>query len=124
MMHFLSQSCTEAMSNNPSTTVSLTEALAQNLQEKAITRGVNEVNRERTLSLHAQQMATGAPRPINFRGDVADKHQYDKIKSLSAAKALGNVVVVLAESHKTGQTAHYQILANQWGLLEVVACLD
>ena len=41
-----------------------------------------------------------------------------------APQAMGNVVIIQGESQKTGQTAHYQILANQWGLLEALARLD
>ena len=89
----------------------------------AITRGLSEVTRERTLQIHALQMNSGAPKIINFRGDVAEDYQYDKIKPLSKAQALGNVVVIEGESQKTGTVGHYQILANQWGLLEALAKL-
>ena len=93
--------------------------------EKAITQGLSEVTRERTLAIHSQQMGSGNPKIINFRGDIAEDYQYDKIKPLSAkAQAMGNVVVIQGESQKTGQTGHYQILANQWGLLEALARLD
>ena len=93
--------------------------------DKAITQGLSEVTRERTLSTHAQQMGSGNPKIINFRGDIAENYQYDKIKPLSSkAQAIGNVVIIQGESQKTGQTAHYQILANQWGLLEALARLD
>ncbi len=91
---------------------------------KAITKGLSEVTRERTLSIHAQQMGNGNPKIINFRGDVAEDYQYDKIKPLSPkAQALGNVVVIEGESQKTGTVGHYQIQANQWGLLEALAKL-
>lgn len=56
--------------------------------EKAITQGLSEVTRQRTLSIHAQQMGTGNPKLISFRGDIAEKYQYDKIKPLSPAQAL------------------------------------
>jgi hypothetical protein len=70
-------------------------------------------------------MGSGNPKIINFRGDIAENYQYDKIKPLSSkAQAMGNVVIIQGESQKTGQTAHYQILANQWGLLEALARLD
>lgn len=92
--------------------------------DKAITQGLSEVTRDRTLDLHDKQMATGAPRMINFRGDLAERYNYDKIKPLSAGKAFGNVIVIQAESNKTGQVGHYQILGNQWNLLEVLAKLD
>lgn len=93
--------------------------------DKAISQGLSEVTRERTLNIHAQQMGSGSPKIINFRGDIAEKYQYDKIKPLSPkAHTMGNVVVIQGESQKTGQTAHYQILANQWGLLEALARLD
>lgn len=89
----------------------------------AITQGLSEVTRERTLALHSQQMGTGAPKIINFRGDVAERYQYDKIKPLSAAQSLGNVVVIQGESQKTKEQGYYQVLANQWGLLEALAHL-
>lgn len=92
--------------------------------EQAVRDGVSEVTRDRTLQLHAQQMATGKPRPINFRGDVAEKHNYDKLKPLSNAQVAGTVVYIQAESQKSGTTGHYQILANQWGLMEALAKLD
>lgn len=91
---------------------------------KAITQGLSEVTRERTMSIHAQQMGTGNPKIISFRGDVAENYQYDKIKPLSKAQSMGNVVVIEGESQKTGTVGHYQILANQWGLLEALAKLD
>ncbi|MDD3016900.1 MAG: hypothetical protein PHE74_00655 [Comamonas sp.] len=91
---------------------------------KAITKGLSEVTRERTLLIHAQQMGNGNPKVINFRGDVAEDYQYDKIKPLSTkAQAMGNVVVIEGESQKTGTVGNYQILANQWGLLEALAKL-
>ena len=90
---------------------------------KAITKGLSEVTRERTLLIHAQQMGNGNPKIINFRGDVAENYQYDKIKPLSAAQSLGNVVVIQGESQKTKEQGYYQVLANQWGLLEALAHL-
>lgn len=92
--------------------------------DKALTNGLSTATSERTLHLHGQQMASGAPRMINFRGDVAEKHNYDKIKPLSDAWRSGDVVYIQAESHKTGQVGHYQILGNQWNLLEALAKLD
>ena len=72
--------------------------------DKAITQGLSEVTRERTLSTHAQQMGSGNPKIINFRGDIAENYQYDKIKPLSSkAQAMGNVVIIQGESQKTGQ---------------------
>ncbi len=43
---------------------------------------------------------------------------------MSLAREHGKVVYIEAVSHKTGETGHYQILANQWKLLEVLARLD
>ncbi len=69
--------------------------------DKAITQGLSEVTRERTLSTHAQQMGSGNPKIINFRGDIAANYQYDKIKPLSSkAQAMGNVVIIQGESQK------------------------
>lgn len=42
--------------------------------DKAITQGLSEVTRERTLSTHAQQMGSGNPKIINFRGDIAENY--------------------------------------------------
>lgn len=90
----------------------------------ALTNVHNEVIRDRTLALIAQQMDSGAPRDINFRGDIAEKYQYDKIKPLTHGRAFGNVVVIRGESKKTGKQAYYQIQSNQWNLLEVLALLS
>lgn len=93
--------------------------------DKALTTGLNEITLERTLQLYAAHVATGNERLLNFRGDVAEHHQYDKIKpSMQAARSQGHVVYIEAVSQKTGQPGHYQILANQWKLLEVLARLD
>ena len=43
---------------------------------------------------------------------------------MKPAQSQGNVVFIEAVSQKTGETAHYQILANQWKLLEVLARLN
>lgn len=99
-----------------------TDVLPLNL-EKAILQGMSEVTRDRTLQLQARQMATAQPRPINFRGDVAEANQYDKIQPLSEGQASGNVVYIQGKSQKTGAVAHYQILGNQWGLMEALAKL-
>lgn len=43
---------------------------------------------------------------------------------MTSARANDHVVYIEAVSQKTGETGHYQILANQWKLLEVLARLD
>lgn len=93
--------------------------------DKAITAGLSEVTLARTLELYDAHRASGSERILNFRGDLAERYNYDKIKPLmTRARERGNVVYIEAVSHKTGETGHYQILANQWKLLEVLARLD
>ncbi|MGN1057155.1 MAG: hypothetical protein ACI4QS_10630 [Comamonas sp.] len=93
--------------------------------DHAITNGLSEVTRQRTVALYEQQRSSGSERLLNFRGDIAERYHYDKIKPLlSPAQVAGNVVIIEAVSQKTGDTAHYQILGNQWNLLEVLARLD
>ncbi len=91
----------------------------------AVQIGLNEVTRAKTLELYARKYGQADPAAtlLLFRGDVAEAHQYDKIRPLSAARALGNVIVIEAQSQKHGSTGHYQIQCNQWGLLEVLAKL-
>lgn len=92
---------------------------------KALTAGLSEVTLARTLELFQAHVASGSDRLLNFRGDLAEHYNYDKIKPLmTPARAQGYVVVIEAVSQKTGETGHYQILANQWKLLEVLARLD
>ena len=43
---------------------------------------------------------------------------------MTPARTQGFVVAIEAISQKTGETAIYQIMANQWKLLEVLARLD
>lgn len=93
--------------------------------EKAITVGLSEVTLARTLALFAAHLSSGSDRVLNFRGDLAERYNYDKIKpAMKPAQSQGNVVFIEAVSQKTGETAHYQILANQWKLLEVLARLN
>ena len=93
--------------------------------DKALTTGLSEATLARTVALYATHVASGSDRCLNFRGDVAEDHGYDKIKpSMSAARTHGHVVYIEGVSQKTGATGHYQILANQWKLLEVLARLD
>jgi len=93
--------------------------------EKAITVGLSEVTLARTLELFAAHLSSGSDRVLNFRGDLAERYNYDKIKpAMKPAQSQGNVVFIEAVSQKTGETAHYQILANQWKLLEVLARLN
>lgn len=93
--------------------------------EKAITAGLSEVTLTRTLELFTAHLVSGSDRTFNFRGDVAENYGYDKIKpTKKPARAQGNVVYIEAVSQKTGETALYQILANQWKLLEVLARLS
>lgn len=92
--------------------------------KNAVTLNVNEVVRNTTIQLIAQQMASGSPRPINFRGDIAERFNYDKIQPLTDGRVFGNVVVIRGKSQKTGTENYYQILSNQWKLLEIVAVLD
>ncbi len=94
--------------------------------EKAVRMGLNEVTRDKTLELYERKY--GQPEAnaalLLFRGDVAESHQYDKIRPLSVAKALGHVIVIEGQSQKRGSTGHYQVQCNQWGLLEVLSQLD
>ena len=93
--------------------------------DKAITTGLSEVTLARTLELFGAHLSSNSDRLLNFRGDLAEGYNYDKIKPLmKPAKAQGHVVYIEALSQKTGETGHYQILANQWKLLEVLARLD
>jgi hypothetical protein len=57
---------------------------------------------------------------ISFRGDVAERHQYDKIRPLSPAQRHGHQIVIEGESQKTGSTGHYCIECNSWNLIEAV----
>jgi hypothetical protein len=105
--------------------MSHTEAPTTPSLDKAITEGQNEVTRPKTLEVFEKKHGEDLGKHlINFRGDIAEKFNYDKILPLSHAKAIGNVVYILGKSSKTGQEACYQIMANQWGLLEVLAKLD
>lgn len=91
----------------------------------AVTQGLSEVTLERTLALWHRQLETDNDRLLNFRGDLAERYGYDKVKPLLApARTQGHVVVIQGVSQKTGETAPYQILSNQWNLLEVLARLD
>ncbi len=93
--------------------------------EKAVRLGLNEVTRDKTLELYARkygQPDANAPLLL-FRGDVAEAHQYDKIRPLSTAQAMGHVIVIEGQSQKHGTTGRYQIQCNQWNLLEVLAQL-
>ncbi|WP_370678938.1 hypothetical protein [Comamonas sp. GB3 AK4-5] len=105
--------------------MSHTEAPATPSLDKAIMEGQNEVTRPKTLEVfekkHGEELGKHT---INFRGDIAEKFGYDKILPISHAKATGNVVYIQGKSGKTGQEGIYQIMANQWGLLEVLARLD
>lgn len=93
--------------------------------DKALTTGLSEVTLARTLELYAAHISMGSDRSLNFRGDVAERYLYDKIKpSMKPAHTQGHVVYIDAVSQKTGQSGLYQILVNQWKLLEVLAKLD
>jgi len=93
--------------------------------DKAITSGLSEVTLTRTLELFTAHLVSGSDRMFHFRGDVAEHNGYDKVKpTKKPARAQGNVVYIEAISQKTGDTALYQILANQWKLLEVLARLN
>ena len=93
--------------------------------DKAITAGLSEVTLARTLALFTAHLDTGSDRTLTFRGDLAEHHGYDKIKpTMTPARTNGNVVYIEAVSQKTGETGHYQILANQWKLLEVLSRLS
>ena len=93
--------------------------------DKALTTGLSEATLARTLELYKAFAASGSDRMLNFRGDLAERYNYDKIKpAMKAPRTNGYVVAIEAVSQKTGETGHYQILANQWKLLEVLARLD
>ena len=93
--------------------------------DKAITAGLSEVTLTRTLELYKAHVASNSDRTLNFRGDLAERYNYDKIKpTMAPARTKGFVVAIEAVSQKTGETGIYQILANQWKLLEVLARLD
>ncbi len=93
--------------------------------EKAVRIGLNEVTRDKTLELYERKY--GQPDAnaalLLFRGDVAEANQYDKIRPLSAAKAMGHVIVIEGQSQKRGTSGYYQVQCNQWGLLEILAQL-
>lgn len=92
---------------------------------KALTTGLSEITLARTIELFKAHITSRSDRLLNFRGDLAESYNYDKIKPLIAPpRSEGNVVIIEAVSQKTGETGHYQILANQWKLLEVLARLD
>lgn len=115
MPNFISQAISPAPSMSDTAPISL---------DKAITTGLSEVTLSRTLELFAAHLASGSDRLLNFRGDLAERYNYDKIKpTMTPARTQGNVVFIEATSHKTGETGYYQILANQWKLLEVLARL-
>ena len=91
----------------------------------AITAGLSEVTLQRTVELFRALQASGPGRTLNFRGDLAERYNYDKIAPTAApARAQGHIVFIEGVSQKTGTTGHYQIWANQWKLLEVLARLD
>lgn len=90
--------------------------------DKALTTGLSEVTLHRTVELYNAFIAANSDRTLNFRGDLAEAFNYDKIKPLKKpAIQKGLVVLIEAVSQKTGETGYYQILANQWKLLEVLA---
>lgn len=92
---------------------------------KAKMQGLSEVTLARTLARYNEHMNTGNDRPLNFRGDVAEDYHYDKVVPLlKPAMTHGNMVYIEAQSQKNGTTGFYQILVNQWNLLEVLAKLD
>lgn len=104
--------------------MSHTDAPATPSMDKAIKEGQNEVTHPKTLEVFAKKHDELGKHHINFRGDIAEKHGYDKIIPLSTPKSAGNLVYIQGKSSKTGQEGFYQIMANQWGLLEVLAKLD
>lgn len=62
---------------------------------------------------------------ISFRGDIAEKYNYDKIRPLSAAQCSdGRNVVIEGTSQKTGATAFYRIECNSWNLIEAIDLWD
>ena len=90
----------------------------------ALTDGLSKVTLERTVELFNAHQARGDERTLNFRGDLAEHNNYDKIKPTRApVQTHGHVVFIEAVSQKTGAIGHYQIQANQWKLLEVLAYL-
>ena len=107
------------------TPMSHTEAPAAPSLDKAIREGQNEVTQPKTLEVFAKKHGDELGKNhINFRGDIAEKHGYDKIFPVSQPQSQGHLVYILGKSGKTGQQGYYQIMANQWGLLEVLAKLD
>ncbi len=69
--------------------------------EKAITVGLSEVTLARTLELFAAHLSSGSDRALNFRGDLAERYNYDKIKpAMKPAQSQGNVVFIEAVSQK------------------------
>ncbi|QXZ11125.1 hypothetical protein KUF54_08075 [Comamonas sp. Y33R10-2] len=59
---------------------------------------------------------------ISFRGDIAEKHNYDKIRPLSEAQRHDpSTVLIEGLSQKKGTTAMYRIECNNWNLIEAVA---
>lgn len=93
--------------------------------DKALTAGLSEVTLNRTVELYNAMRASNSDRTLNFRGDLAEANNYDKIKPLNEPPVTsGFVVLIKATSQKTGEIGHYQILANQWKLLEVLARMN
>ena len=91
----------------------------------AITTGLSEVTLARTLALYEKNRGSDNNRALTFRGDVAERFGYEKVAPLmTPAITQGNMVIIEGVSQKTGQTAHYQVLVNQWNLLELLARLD
>ena len=77
---------------------------------------------ERTLAKYAKDYYPRREQvTIAFRGDIAEQHQYDKIRPLSEAQRQGkHLVVIEGQSQKTGATAFYRIECNNWNLIEAV----
>jgi hypothetical protein len=100
------------------------EAPATPSLDKAIKDGQNEVTHPKTLEVFAKawrrsgqaphQLPRRHCREVRLRQDLPDLQP----------KSSGNLVYIQGKSGKTGQEAFYQIMANQWGLLEVLARLD
>lgn len=92
--------------------------------DKAIKDGPNEVSGPKTLEIFAKKHGEDLGKhALNFRGDVAERHAYAKITPTSQAKAVGHIVYIQGKNSKTGEEGYYQIMTNQWGLLEVLAKL-
>lgn len=122
--HFMKQNATIAINRLAARELSL-KALAQGDTMNAPTATSPEMATlvaDRTLDKYAKDYFPRREQvTISFRGDIAEKHSYDKIRPLSEAQRHDkNIVVIEGLSQKKGTTALYRIECNSWNLIEAV----